>query len=101
MPAQLTLTRSDFGLELRRGPFDVVLDGQVAGVLTRHEAFQAPVDRGRHTLQLRLGRYSSREQVFGADEGEDVGFHCHGARTWVTWLLSFAAPNLGISLQPL
>jgi hypothetical protein len=99
MPAQLTLTRSDFGIEFRRGPFDVMLDGQLAGVIARKETFQAPLERGRHTLQLRTGRFSSREQAFGADEGEQVRFHCHGARTWVTWLASVAVPSLGISLQ--
>ena len=61
MAATLRLTREGFGIELRRGTFDITVDGTKAGSIQWHETVEVPVEPGHHTLQIRAGRYSSRE----------------------------------------
>jgi hypothetical protein len=100
MAATLKLQR-DVGAnlpELRRGPFQVVADGQGIGSLDNHETFQEEIVPGHHTLRLYKGRYRSRERTFEVGDDDTANFQCHGARTWVTWLISFATPSLAISL---
>ena len=100
MSATLVVTHEvDFGIELRRGPFDVLLDGSVVGSAKNHERVESPVAPGRHSLQMRRGRYCSRLQTFEAVDGEVVRFSSHGARIWPLWLASFVKPSLAISLQ--
>jgi hypothetical protein len=99
MSTTLKLTREGFGMELRRGTFDIVLDGSSAGSLERHQTVELPVEPGRHTLRLRKGRYSSRDHAFDAADGEVVIFHCNGARIWPMYVASIVMPNLAISLK--
>jgi hypothetical protein len=101
MTATLKLQR-DVGAnlpELRRGRFNVVVDGQSIGSLDNHETFEEELVPGRHTLRLYKGRYKSGERTFEVGDDDTANFQCHGARTWVTWLISFAAPSLAISLS--
>ncbi len=102
MPATVKLTRTIVGIgriELRRGTFDVLIDGNGAGSIEWHETIEISVPSGTHTLLVRKGRYSSRGRTFDAADGELVTFRCHGANLWPTWLLSFAVPNLALSLS--
>jgi|ERR1700761_6696931 hypothetical protein len=99
MPATLRLTREGFGIELRRGRFDVLVDGQNMGSLNFHDTIEEAVPPGQHALQLQAGRYSSRNAPFDAADGETVSFRCHGAMVWPRWLVSFARPDLAISLR--
>jgi hypothetical protein len=85
--------------ELRRGRFKVVVDGEVVGSLDNHETLEEEIVPGRHSLRLYRGRYKSGERTFEVGDDDTANFQCHGARTWVTWLISFAAPRLGISLS--
>jgi len=39
-----------------RGTFDVVVDGKSVWSIKWHEAIEAPVEPGHHTLQVRKGR---------------------------------------------
>jgi hypothetical protein len=96
--ATLKLTRHGFGIELRRGRFEVLVDGHAAGGLDYGDTVELPVEPGHHTLRLRKGRYSSRDHSFDAANGEVVSFRCHGANLWPIWAVSFLAPNLGIAL---
>jgi hypothetical protein len=83
MSATLSLTReTPMAFELRRGVFEV------------------PVEPGHHTLQIRHGRYSSRNESFDAPDGDVVSFRCHGAMVWPTYVASFLKPDLAISLRP-
>ncbi len=59
MAATLRLTRRAGGIELWRGQFDVTVDGSSVGTLERQDTIETPVEPGHHTLQLRMGRYSS------------------------------------------
>jgi hypothetical protein len=88
-----------FGIELRRGRFEIVVDGETAGSLDLHETLEAPVEPGRHTVRAHHGRYSSRERSFDVADGEAVTFGCHGARIWPLYLASIVKPDLAISLK--
>jgi len=88
MPATLKVTREAIGVEVRRGTYDVVVDGERAGSVELRGTFETPVEPGRHTLKIRNGRNSSRIANFDADEAQVVAL-----------LLSFFVPSLAISLR--
>ena len=99
MSATLRLTHKTIGAEIRRGTYDVVLDGTPAGSLELNETIDVPVEPGRHTLQVRNGRNSSRTKTFDAAEGETIAFRCSGKSILPIFLLSFIIPSLAISLH--
>jgi hypothetical protein len=99
MPAILTLTRERFGIELRRGKFEIVVDGRSTASIEHGDTVEVPVEPGHHALRIRSGRYSSRELSFDAADGDVISFRCYGANLWPVWLVSFVLPNLGIWLK--
>ena len=99
MSATLRLKREAFGIELRRGTFDVSVDGQSVGSIAWHETLEVPIEPGHHTLRIRAGRYSSRDHPLDAADGETVNLRCHGAMVWPRYLASIAMPNLAISVR--
>jgi|SRR5579875_3821042 len=100
MPATLNVTRETTSLmELRRGTFEIALDGETIGSIDRNETFQTPIDPGHHELQVRLGRYCSGEQSFDIADGETINFQCNSARIWPIYLASLLAPNLALNLK--
>ena len=99
MPATLKLTHKAIGVEVRRGTYDVVLDGERVGLVEMNDMFETPVEPGRHTLQVRNGRSSSRAKTFDASEGETVAFRCTGKSILPIFLLSFIVPSLALSLN--
>jgi hypothetical protein len=99
MPATLKLTHKAIGVEVRRGTYDVVVDGELVGTLEMNATFEMPVAPGRHTLQVRNGRNSSRNKTFDAAEGEAVAFRCSGKSILPIFLLSFVVPSLAISVH--
>jgi hypothetical protein len=96
--ATLKLTRKAIGMELRRGLFDVLVDGKRVGPIERQDTIETPVEPGRHTLQVRKGRYSSRNHAFDVADGQVISFRCHGANIWPIWLVAFAVPSLVLKL---
>lgn len=98
MAATLELTRHAFGVELRRGTFDVYVDRQRAGSIEWQGRLEMPIEPGHHVLQVRKGRYSSRAVAFDATDGTVVHLRCHGARIWPIWLATFAVPSRALSL---
>jgi hypothetical protein len=99
MAATLKLTHRTIGVEVRRGTYDVVLDGERVGSLELNTTFETPLDPGRHTLQVRNGRNSSRTKTFDATDDEIVAFRCSGKSILPIFLLSFVVPSLAISLH--
>src|SRR5579859_4815138 len=99
MSATLKVAHKAIGVEVRLGTWDVLLDGTRVGSVALHDTFEAAVEPGRHTLQVRGGRDSSRVQTFDAAEGEIVAFRCTGKRFLPIFLLSFLVPSLAISLR--
>ena len=99
MSAILRLTRQGFGIELRRGPFEITLDGVAIATIERGDTIEAPIEPGHHILQLRAGRYSSRPRTLDSVEGQVVRFRCHGAMIWPRYVVSMVRPDLAISLR--
>jgi hypothetical protein len=99
MAATLKLTREAVGIELRRGTFDVLIDGDSVGSINRHDTIEVAVQSGRHTIRIRAGRYSSQDHAFEVADGEMVDFQVHGAMVWPLWVVSMLKPDLAISLK--
>ena len=98
MAATLKLTHKAIGVEVRRGTYDIVVDGERVGSLEMNDTIEIPVEPGRHTLQVRNGRNSSRAQTFDAADGETVAFRGTGKRLLPIFLASFVVPSLALSL---
>jgi hypothetical protein len=99
VPGTVRLTREGFGMELRRGSFEISIDGNSVGSVEYGQSIELPVEPGQHTLRIRRGRYSSRPLSFDATDGRTASFRCHGAMVWPRWLASFVKPDLAISLR--
>jgi hypothetical protein len=97
--ATLKVTRRAIGVEVRRGTYDVVVDGMPAGSIELHDTFEIPIEPGHHTLKIRSGRNSSRTRSFDAAEGEVVAFRCTGKNVLPIFLLSFIVPSLAITVR--
>jgi hypothetical protein len=98
MSATLKLTHKAIGAEVRRGTYDVVVDGERVGSVEMNDTIETPVESGRHSLQVRNGRKSSSIETFDAAEGEIVAFRCTGKRFLLIFLASFIVPRLALRL---
>jgi hypothetical protein len=99
LKSEAPLAREGLGIELRRGTFDVTLDGQSVGLIEWHGTVEVPVEPGHHPLGVRAGRYSTRHLSFDVADGETVNFRCHGAMLWPLYVASIVKPDLAISLK--
>ena len=99
MSATLRLVREGVGIELRRGTFDILVDGKCVGSIERDDALEAPIDPGRHTIRIRAGRYSSPDRSFQASDGETITFRLHGAMMWPRYVASIIKRDLAIALR--
>ena len=100
MPATLNVRRETTSLmELRRGTFQITLDGETVGTIDRHQTFETPIEPGHHQLQVRIGRYSSGKQSFDTVNGDTVNFRCNSAKIWPIYLASLLAPGLALTLK--
>ncbi len=99
MSATLKLTHKTIGVEVRRGTYEIVLDGERVGSVELNDTFETTVEPGRHTLKLRSGRNSSPTKTFDAADDETVSFRCSGKSILPVFLLSFAVPSLALSLH--
>ena len=99
MTATLTVAHKTIGAEVRRGTYDVVLDGVPVGSVAMNQTFETSVAPGRHTLQVRAGRSSSRTVTFDAADDRVVAYRCTGKAILPVFLLSFAVPSLALWLH--
>src|SRR5260370_10920600 len=99
MASTLKLTHKVIGVEVRRVTYDIVVDGQRAGSVDMNDTIEIPIEPGRHTLQVRNGRNSSRTQTFDAAEGQTVAFRCTGKSFLPIFLASFVVPSLALQLR--
>ncbi|MDQ6884931.1 MAG: DUF2846 domain-containing protein [Candidatus Dormibacteraeota bacterium] len=99
MAATLKLTHKAIGVEVRRGTYDIVVDGQRAGSVEMNDTTEIPLEPGRHTLQVRSGRNSSRTQTFDAAESQTIAFRCTGKSFLPIFLASFVVPSLALQLR--
>jgi hypothetical protein len=100
MAATLKVTHKAIGAEVRRGTYDVVLDGEHVGSVEMNDTIETPIEAGHHTLQVRNGRNLSRRLSFDAAEGQVVAFRSTGKRFLPIFLASFVVPRLALSLRP-
>ena len=100
MSATLKVTHKAIGVEVRRGTYEVVVDGERVGSLEMNDTIEIPIEPGHHTLQVRNGRNSSRTLRFEAAEDKVVAFRCTGKRFLPIFLVSFVVPRLALSLRP-
>ena len=98
MPATLRLTHKAIGAEVRRGAYDVVVDGEQVGSVEMNATIELPVKIGHHTLQVRHERQSSSVVDFDAAEGQLIEFRCTGKRFLPIFLASFFVPRLALAL---
>src|SRR5260370_38541687 len=96
MSATLKLTHKAIGAEVRRGTYDVVVDGKRVGSVEMNHTIEMPVEPGRHTLQVRNGRNSSSTQTFDAAEEEIATFRYTENRLWPIFLASFFVAGLAL-----
>jgi hypothetical protein len=81
-----------------RGTFDVVVDGKSVGSIRWHETIETTVEPGRHTLQVRKGRYSSRVLTLDVAEDEFAAFRCNRRRHPLVLAATLLKPAWAISL---
>jgi hypothetical protein len=92
------VTHKAIGAEVRRGAYDVEVDGKRVGSVAMNDTFETRLEPGPHSLQVRDGRNSSRAESFDTADGETVAFRCTGKRFLPLFLASFVAPSLALVL---
>ncbi len=98
MSATLKVTHKAIGAEVRRGAYEIEVDGKHIGTVDMNDTFETPLEPGRHILQLRSGRNSSRAETFDTADGEIIAFRCTGKRFLPLFLASFVVPRLALVL---
>ena len=99
MSATLKLTHKAIGAEVRRAPYEVLVDGQPVGLVEMNDSIEVAVEPGQHTVQIRDGRKCSRAENFDIGQGETVAFRCTGKRFLPLFLASFVFPSLALVLR--
>ena len=99
MSATLKLAHKTIGAEVRRGTYEVILDGEHVGSVEMNDTFETRIEPGSHTLQVRSGRNSSRTKTFDATDGATIAYRCTGKSILPIFLASFLAPSLALSLH--
>jgi hypothetical protein len=99
MTATLKMTHKSIGVEVRRGTYEIVVDGQRAGSLEMNDTLEIPIEPGGHTVQVRSGRKSSRTHKFVVAEGQTVAFRCTGKSFLPIFIASFFVPRLALQLR--
>ena len=98
MSATLRLRHHTIGVEVRRYPYQVFVDGDPAGSVEMNKSIEIPLAAGEHTLQVRDGRKSSRIKTFILADGDVARFRCGGKSILPVFLLSFFIPSLALTL---
>ncbi len=97
--ARISLVRkSNVVAELRRQPFRVVLDGVDVGSIATKGTLEVPTGPGPHTLQVRIGRYSSRTVRIELADGEVAHYRCSGGVIWPLYVASLLKTDLALVL---
>jgi hypothetical protein len=88
------------GSEVRRHPYDIVLDGQDVGAVAMSQSIEFSISPGSHTVQIHGGGDSSNVVTFAAVDGEAVAYRCTGKRLLLRFLASVIDPHLALGLVP-
>ena len=95
----LKVIHSAIGAEVRRAPYDVLVDGQLVASVEMNDAVEIPVEPGRHSLQVRSGRDRSGREDFEIAEGQVVEYRATGKRFLPLFLASFVFRGLALVLE--
>ena len=98
MPATLQVTHKSIGVEVRRDPYDILVDDSPSGSVAMNDTISIPIPPGTHTLRLRSGKHSSRLQTFQVKEGQTVAYRATGKNLLPIFLASFFIPSLALTL---
>jgi hypothetical protein len=99
VPGTLKVIREGVGIDLRRGTFEIKLDGAVGASIDWGDTIEAPLQPGHHRLQIPARRYCSRPYDFDCADGEVLDFRCHGAMMWSRYVASIVKPDFTVSLH--
>ena len=99
MTATLKMTHKAIGVEVRRGAYDIVVDGQRAGSVEMNDTIEIPSN-----LDVTLCKFAAAEtpavlETFEAAEGQTVAFRCTGKSFLPIFLASFVVPSLALQLR--
>jgi hypothetical protein len=84
----------------RKRAWQVHLDGQSVGAITRNEVLELPVDPGHHRLQLiSSGTHISPERSFDVRDESIIEFRCHPQPIWPLLLMALFVPHRWIVLK--
>ena len=87
------------GVGVGLGSCGTLVDGQTAGSVERTSTTEIPIEAGRHNLQPRSGRNSSRTRTFEASANQTVAFRCTGKSLLPIFLASFVVPSRALQLR--
>ena len=99
MTATLKVVHKAIGIEVRRGAYDILVDGVSVGNVKMNHTTSVPIDPGRHTLQVRHRRSSSRPVAIQAAESQTLVYRCTGKSFLPVFLLSFVMPSLALQVR--
>jgi len=97
--ATLRVTHRAIGAEVRRGAYEVLVDGESMGSVEMNDTFEIPIEPGHHGLQVRSGRDRSSTKGFDVADGEVVAYRATGKRFLLLFLASFVFRGLAIVLK--
>ena len=98
MPATLKLTHKAIGAEVRRGTYDVVVDGERAGSVEMNHGSRYQSSLDVTPCEFAMDETRAAPQTFDAAEEEIVAFRCTGKRLLPIFLASLAVPRLALKL---
>ncbi len=98
MTATLSVVHRSIGFEVRRRPYEVLLDGASVGTVEMNGTLTVTLEPGDHDVQVRAGRQASARRAFHAGDGEVVAWRCTGKRPLPIFLASFFVPSLALAL---
>ena len=99
MTATLKVVHKAIDVEVRRGAYDILVDGVPVGNVKMNHTTSVSIDPGRHTLQVRHRRSSSRPVAIEAAEGQTLVYRCTGKSFLPVFLLSFVVRSFALHLR--
>lgn len=99
MTATLKVTHKAIGVEVRRGTYEIVVDGWAAGSVGMNHTTAIPIEPGRHTVRVRHGRKSSRPRTFDAADNQVIAYRCTGKSVLPVFLASFVIRSVALQLH--
>jgi hypothetical protein len=71
MSATLRMTQeTHFPAELRRGRFEIEVDGTRVGSIENHKTVEVPLEPGHHAMRMWKSGCSNRDHTFDVADGE-------------------------------